>query len=214
MDNISFGKLIVALRSREHITQKELAEVLGVSSSAVSKWETGKNLPDADIQQKIRDYFHLSYEEFFNPTETIANINAGNIKAAPQKAKWYKRKSNYILLICILLLGFLFSFLLFRLFSKNQLNTLQLIGIRHCDDSLWNSTIYEQSYVYNGKLDMDISNPYIKSIYLQWINDKNIPPDINILKISFYQSEDSAKSWESTDNYIYLFREVNPYEND
>ena len=41
MDNIKFGKLILKLRKKQNMTQKELAEKLNVTDKAVSKWERG-----------------------------------------------------------------------------------------------------------------------------------------------------------------------------
>ena len=46
MQKEAFGKLLVILRKKNGLSQKELAERLSVSTSAVSKWENGKNLPD------------------------------------------------------------------------------------------------------------------------------------------------------------------------
>lgn len=40
------GKTIKELREKRKMTQKELAEIIGVSDKAVSKWETGKGLSD------------------------------------------------------------------------------------------------------------------------------------------------------------------------
>ena len=45
MDTYITGSTIKNLREKKRITQAELADMLGVSSKAVSKWETGKGLP-------------------------------------------------------------------------------------------------------------------------------------------------------------------------
>ena len=44
MDNIKTGKLILSLRKSHHLTQKQLADKLGISDKAVSKWERGGSL--------------------------------------------------------------------------------------------------------------------------------------------------------------------------
>lgn len=46
MDQIKTGKLIRSLRQRQRLTQLQLAEKLGVSDKAVSKWERGCGAPD------------------------------------------------------------------------------------------------------------------------------------------------------------------------
>ena len=43
---IQLGKKIKALRKQKNISQEVLAQVLGVTFQAVSKWETGAGLPD------------------------------------------------------------------------------------------------------------------------------------------------------------------------
>lgn len=47
------GKTIKELREKRRLTQKELAEKIGVSDKAVSKWETGKGLPDIGIVEDL-----------------------------------------------------------------------------------------------------------------------------------------------------------------
>lgn len=46
MNQIKIGKFIQQLRKEQDLTQKELAEKIGVSDKTVSKWETGNGLPD------------------------------------------------------------------------------------------------------------------------------------------------------------------------
>ncbi|MCI9075887.1 MAG: helix-turn-helix transcriptional regulator, partial [Dorea sp.] len=45
MERLPVGKIIQELRKAKGITQEELAEVLGVSSAAISKWENGQMYP-------------------------------------------------------------------------------------------------------------------------------------------------------------------------
>ena len=49
MDQIKIGKFIAQKRKEQGMTQMQLAERLGITDRAVSKWETGKSLPDAAI---------------------------------------------------------------------------------------------------------------------------------------------------------------------
>lgn len=46
MNNYITGKIIKELREKEKLTQLELANIIGVSDKAISKWETGKGLPE------------------------------------------------------------------------------------------------------------------------------------------------------------------------
>ena len=47
MDQVKIGRLIAACRKKQGLTQLQLAQALSVTDKAVSKWETGKGLPDA-----------------------------------------------------------------------------------------------------------------------------------------------------------------------
>ncbi|MBO4449180.1 MAG: helix-turn-helix transcriptional regulator, partial [Clostridiales bacterium] len=49
MDQVKIGRFIAECRKAKGLTQAALAEKLGITDRAVSKWETGKSLPDASI---------------------------------------------------------------------------------------------------------------------------------------------------------------------
>ena len=49
MDQIKIGKFIAECRKKKNLTQAQLAEKLNITDRAISKWETGKAMPDSDI---------------------------------------------------------------------------------------------------------------------------------------------------------------------
>lgn len=53
MNQIKIGKFIAWKRKEQNLTQAQLAEKLGITDRAVSKWETGKSLPDASIMLEM-----------------------------------------------------------------------------------------------------------------------------------------------------------------
>ena len=61
MDN-KLGNIINELRNKKNLTQKELADKLGISDKAVSRWETGKSFPDLDMLFSISKFFNVSFE--------------------------------------------------------------------------------------------------------------------------------------------------------
>ena len=63
MDQERIGKFIKKIREENNLTQKELADKLGVTFQAVSKWENGKNVPDIAILKQISDEFHVNIDE-------------------------------------------------------------------------------------------------------------------------------------------------------
>ena len=59
MDQCKTGELIRQLRKERGLTQEEMAEQFGVSSRTVSRWETGRNLPDLDLLLEMADFFEM-----------------------------------------------------------------------------------------------------------------------------------------------------------
>ena len=58
----SIGKNIRKLRKERNLTQEELAELLGVTSQAVSKWERDEGYPDISMLPVIANFFGVSVD--------------------------------------------------------------------------------------------------------------------------------------------------------
>ena len=63
MERETFGKRIANLRSENGMTQLELAEKMGVTDKAVSKWERNLSLPDAGSLPRLAEIFQVSVDE-------------------------------------------------------------------------------------------------------------------------------------------------------
>ncbi|MBP3702053.1 MAG: helix-turn-helix domain-containing protein [Lachnospiraceae bacterium] len=63
--SISIGKQIRILRQRKGVTQEAMAEVLGVSAQAISKWENSVTTPDIELLPKLAIYFGVKIDELF-----------------------------------------------------------------------------------------------------------------------------------------------------
>lgn len=59
----TIGEKIYELRKRKGMTQDELAEKMGVSSQAVSKWEKDLSIPDITILIELSDFFNVTLDE-------------------------------------------------------------------------------------------------------------------------------------------------------
>lgn len=66
MDQEKIGQFIKKIREENNLTQKELADRLGVTFQAVSKWENGKNAPDLGILKQISDEFNVNIDEILS----------------------------------------------------------------------------------------------------------------------------------------------------
>lgn len=69
-----FSERIKKLREENNISQIDLAEYLGISQQALSKWENGKNEPDNDSLIKIAKYFNVSTDYLLGNSESRSNI--------------------------------------------------------------------------------------------------------------------------------------------
>ncbi len=70
------------LRIRCGLTQGQVAEKLLLSVQAVSKWETGKNLPDIMLLPEIADLYGVTIDELFRELKT-AKTTAGQTEKEP-----------------------------------------------------------------------------------------------------------------------------------
>ena len=77
MDQIKIGKFIAELRKEKKLTQEELAVLLGVSNKSVSRWENGKNLPDAALYQPLCHALGISLTELLSGERIAAENMTG-----------------------------------------------------------------------------------------------------------------------------------------
>ena len=63
---MELGKKIATYRKNMNITQEALANQLGISNQAVSKWETEQSYPDVELLPKIADIFNITLDELFD----------------------------------------------------------------------------------------------------------------------------------------------------
>ena len=74
MDRYVTGAVIRQLREDKRMTQEELAEKICVSGKAVSKWETGRGLPDVSLLEPLAEALGISVIELFSG-DLIRNAN-------------------------------------------------------------------------------------------------------------------------------------------
>ena len=70
MNQIITGKFISQKRKEKNLTQEQLAEKLGVSNKTVSKWETGKCMPDYSVVKILCDELEITVAELMDGEAT------------------------------------------------------------------------------------------------------------------------------------------------
>lgn len=74
MNQEKIGKFISECRKKQKLTQEQLAEKLNITYKAVSKWETGKGMPDSSIMMDLCNILEISVNELLSGEKLDSNI--------------------------------------------------------------------------------------------------------------------------------------------
>ncbi|MCH5303252.1 MAG: helix-turn-helix transcriptional regulator [Ruminococcus sp.] len=107
MDQLKIGKFIAQRRKEANLTQMQLAEKLGVTNRAVSKWETGKAMPDASLMLDLCNALKISVNDLLSgevvSMETYnKNLEKNLLEMAKQKEDADKRLLSLEIFIGVL----------------------------------------------------------------------------------------------------------------
>ena len=110
------GSLIAAIRKEQNRTQQDLANKLGVSSAAISKWERGIGFPDVSLIEPLATSLGITIAELFKG-ERIENGDANEyenllsdvVKVSKNEISKKKKISNWIIAITVAVLYLLIS---------------------------------------------------------------------------------------------------------
>lgn len=80
MKNLNIGKTILELRKDKSITQEQLANMVGVSAGAVSKWETGNSTPDISLLSPIARALNTSLDILLSFQKEISEKEVNEVK--------------------------------------------------------------------------------------------------------------------------------------
>ena len=80
MDKAKIGNLIYQLRKEKNMTQLQLAEKLGISDKAVSKWERGLGSPDLSLMPRLSEIFSVDLEKLLTGEMPPKKTVNGNMK--------------------------------------------------------------------------------------------------------------------------------------
>lgn len=121
MEQAKVGKFIAKCRKNKNMTQAELAEKLNITDRAISKWETGKGMPDSSIMLELCNELDISVNELLSGE--VIKMENYNQKAEENLLAMKKQKEEtdkeilrlevvigYISTIAFLTLVFLASF--------------------------------------------------------------------------------------------------------
>lgn len=126
MDTVKIGAFIKEQRNSLNMTQKELAEKIGCTDKAVSRWETGKGLPDSSFLIPLASILGITVNELLTgekiTEEAFLQKSDDNLVNAVQGIEKTEKKGKIIkiCLIIALIFCFLSTFLLVKTVIKSQ----------------------------------------------------------------------------------------------
>ncbi len=124
MNQERIGKFIASERKKQKLTQEELAEILGITSKAVSKWECGKGLPDASIMLPLCEILKITVNDLLsgervdkeNYQKTLEKNIIDTIDYSNKKVS----EKNKLIYIMIMIFGLGLIFIAFTIYPTES----------------------------------------------------------------------------------------------
>ena len=128
MDNIKTGNYIKELRTKNNLTQKELAEKINVSTAAVSKWENGKGFPDISMLEPLSLALDTSVGEIIKGekntvTETENSVVKEMILLSEKERKSNRFVNAFVVGIFSLTVIFVITYVVFDMWSNYKISS-------------------------------------------------------------------------------------------
>ena len=121
---------IYTLRRKSGLSQEQLAEKIGVSRQAISKWEGGLSTPELDKLRALSELFHVSIDELTNEQEASAASGGKEPNLTPENSQGAESKLGVFLCllgaVCLILLGIL---MIVQPSSMDRLNESSMITL-------------------------------------------------------------------------------------
>ena len=96
MNQIKIGRFIAECRKKANLTQMQLAEKLSITDRAISKWETGKAMPDSSIMLELCEILGISVNELLSGEEINMENKEQNEQLLLEMAKELEKKNKTI----------------------------------------------------------------------------------------------------------------------
>jgi len=127
IDQVKIGNFLKFLRKNKGKTQEEIADLFGVSSRSVSRWENGNTMPDLAILVELANYYDVDIREIIDGEIKNENSEPESKEtllrvadyANNEKKQALNKKNSIIIPCCIIIIALIIAFygLLFYLFS-------------------------------------------------------------------------------------------------
>lgn len=109
MNQLITGKFIAQKRKEKNLTQEQLAEKLGVSNKTISKWETGKCMPDYAIVKSLCEELEITVAELMdgevNEEKSMRAYDEDQIVDLLRRTQELEKQKNMILGMMLIVMG-------------------------------------------------------------------------------------------------------------
>ncbi|SFC36543.1 Transcriptional regulator, contains XRE-family HTH domain [Ruminococcus albus] len=105
MDQVKIGAFLKQIRNEKGLSQEKLAEVFGVSSRSVSRWENGRTMPDISIMIELADYYGIDIREVLDGERKSENMNEDMKETMTMVADYTDKQKKQAILRGMILFG-------------------------------------------------------------------------------------------------------------
>ncbi|MCS4470007.1 helix-turn-helix domain-containing protein [Clostridium botulinum] len=217
MEELLIGEVVYKLRKEKGITQEQLANFIGVSTAAVSKWESGTSYPDITLLPAIATFFNVTIDTLLSFKIELSNeevmalfseceklFSNGEIHKAIDKSKKYiiKYPSSYYLKLKI---GCLFTMYSWKSIVEEKCKEMIGHSIKLFEDVSKNCTkikLVEQALFQLGALYQSIGEEDKAVEALNKINKSKVNPDMLLANI-YMEKNELKKAREMMQSKLY-----------
>ena len=121
MDQEKIGKFIAQCRKENGYTQASLAEKLGITDRAISKWENGKSMPDASIMLELCELLKINVNELLTGEHIIMDDYKEVAEKNLVEMKTQKEAANKKVILVVIVLVIMFILLLSAWFAGQNI---------------------------------------------------------------------------------------------
>ena len=115
MNQAKIGKFIAECRKKNKLTQKQLAEILNLTDRAISKWETGKSMPDSSIMLELCSVLKITVNDLLSGEVVVMDNYNEKLESNLIEIIKEKELADKRLLSLEIVIGILSSLILFSL---------------------------------------------------------------------------------------------------
>ena len=142
MNQEKIGKFIALMRKEQNLTQRQLAEMLGITDKSISKWETGRSMPDNALLLELCSILKISVNELLSGERLAQEDYDGraeeNILYLMEKQEKQKKTNHWtalglVILLVILLFVIILSVGVYNIpWFVDMQSLLLIVGISIC----------------------------------------------------------------------------------